>query len=353
MKFLILRFLRCLWIFPVLFPVLSLLFLFGLLLIFFAPNFGFAAPYDSSNQGKVQGQDLVSKIDLIEVPQVEFVPITLGSVNFSLLPMIPISITPLEVSVANSFAEPFELTPAKTLSSSLPSSSEKSSSAPEDLAADVSDLLKNPKLTSLLGPLTEIGASNLGAGKLVSALLADGDSQQQASQAQNLPVQNLQPQNSQIILASKIQTSQNIDIAYHPLSIFNSVGGLHQFAVQAPRKNKQKQQGLMFRTVLADDAGMLFLYSHPRIITMWMENTYISLDMIFIAPDDSFSSSSKDNVGVIVHIARNTTPLSRANISTTKKAIAVLEIKAGLTQKLNINIGDRIEWNLTQTLLNR
>ncbi len=62
-------------------------------------------------------------------------------------------------------------------------------------------------------------------------------------------------------------------------------GGDKEITVEITRKREEKMRGLMFRTSLADDQGMIFYYDQPQDVTMWMRNTYISLDMVFIKAD--------------------------------------------------------------------
>ncbi len=85
----------------------------------------------------------------------------------------------------------------------------------------------------------------------------------------------------------------------------------------------------MFRQSLAADSGMLFDFGDPHEVAMWMKNTYISLDMIFIRAD-----------GVIHRIQRDTEPHSLTTISSKGNVAAVLEVSAGVTQRLNIQPGD-------------
>lgn len=105
----------------------------------------------------------------------------------------------------------------------------------------------------------------------------------------------------------------------------------HRFAVELAETPEQMARGLMFRTELADDAGMLFDYRRPRLIAMWMKNTLIPLDMLFIEGD-----------GTISRIEPWTTPLSLATIASGGPARAVLELKGGITERLGIAPGDRI-----------
>lgn len=82
---------------------------------------------------------------------------------------------------------------------------------------------------------------------------------------------------------------------------------------------------------MAADAGMLFLHKRNRVVTMWMANTYLPLDMLFIEAD-----------GRIARIAANTIPQSRDTISSRKRVRAVLELNAGTARRLGISVGDRI-----------
>lgn len=98
---------------------------------------------------------------------------------------------------------------------------------------------------------------------------------------------------------------------------------------------QQRAQGLMFRQSLAPDAGMLFDFGAPVEVTMWMKNTYISLDMIFIRAD-----------GIIHRIERNTEPHSLATISSNGDVKGVLEVPAGTARRLEIRPGDRVNYSI-------
>jgi hypothetical protein len=78
-------------------------------------------------------------------------------------------------------------------------------------------------------------------------------------------------------------------------------------------------------------AGMLFDFERTEPITMWMKNTFISLDMLFL-----------DRAGIIVHIARNTQPQSLRHISPGRPVRGVLEVNAGTAARLRIKVGDRV-----------
>lgn len=89
--------------------------------------------------------------------------------------------------------------------------------------------------------------------------------------------------------------------------------------------------GLMFRTSLADNAGMLFPYSPPQEATMWMRNTYISLDMIFIRAD-----------GTVHRIEKGTEPFSERVIASGGTVAAVLEVRAGIADKIGLQPGNLV-----------
>ncbi|MBI3512491.1 MAG: DUF192 domain-containing protein [Proteobacteria bacterium] len=107
--------------------------------------------------------------------------------------------------------------------------------------------------------------------------------------------------------------------------------GRHHFAVELATTSDQQVQGLMFRRALAPDAGMLFLYDDDHEIQMWMKNTLIPLDMVFIKAD-----------GTILNVAERTVPQSLATIGSKGPARAVLEVNGGTAARLGIKPGDRI-----------
>lgn len=94
---------------------------------------------------------------------------------------------------------------------------------------------------------------------------------------------------------------------------------------------EHRAKGLMFRTELADNRGMLFDFKQTRSVSMWMKNTPLSLDMIF-----------SDDRGNVLYVARNTVPYSEEIITPGMPVYAVLEVKAGTAQRLNVRPGDRL-----------
>jgi uncharacterized membrane protein (UPF0127 family) len=113
------------------------------------------------------------------------------------------------------------------------------------------------------------------------------------------------------------------------LVIETAEGQAHRFEVELALTAAQQGQGLMYRDSLAKDAGMLFVARSERRWRMWMENTYIPLDMLFI-----------DSGGHIVRIAERTVPLSREIVGSGGPVKAVLELNAGTASRLGIAVGD-------------
>jgi uncharacterized protein len=117
---------------------------------------------------------------------------------------------------------------------------------------------------------------------------------------------------------------------FQPLEIVTK-NGVHVFSVEVATTEEEKTTGLMYRKELPDGKGMLFDFSPEQQVSMWMKNTYVSLDMIFIRAD-----------GRILRIAENTEPLSTKIISSGGLAKGVLEVVAGTAQKYGIKPGDRV-----------
>ena len=115
-----------------------------------------------------------------------------------------------------------------------------------------------------------------------------------------------------------------------PLEIVTK-SGVQVFSVEMATTEQEKETGLMYRKELADGKGMLFDFSPEQQISMWMKNTFIPLDMIFIRAD-----------GRILRIAENTEPESTRIISSGGLAKGVLEVIAGTAKKYGIQPGDRV-----------
>ena len=110
-----------------------------------------------------------------------------------------------------------------------------------------------------------------------------------------------------------------------------SGGKAHKFLVELALSRRQHAQGLMFRRRMAPDAGMLFVYSREEPTAMWMKNTFIPLDMLFITRD-----------GTVRRIEERTVPMSEAVISSGGPVVAVLELNAGTASRLGLRPGGKV-----------
>src|ERR1700730_8465965 len=115
------------------------------------------------------------------------------------------------------------------------------------------------------------------------------------------------------------------------LLVIVTKSGVQVFSVEMATTEEEKTTGLMYRKELADGKGMLFDFSPEQEVSMWMKNTYIPLDMIFIRAD-----------GRILRIAENTEPMSTKIIPSRGLAKGVWEVIAGTAQKYGIAPGDRV-----------
>ena len=108
---------------------------------------------------------------------------------------------------------------------------------------------------------------------------------------------------------------------------------VHKFNVEVARTAEEQQQGLMFRTSLPADGGMIFPFEKPRFASFWMKNTLIPLDMIFIRAD-----------GSIDRIAENTIPESLEPVASGGEVSAVLELAGGTAARLGIDEDAVVTW---------
>jgi uncharacterized membrane protein (UPF0127 family) len=120
--------------------------------------------------------------------------------------------------------------------------------------------------------------------------------------------------------------------AIEALTILSQGGQRQSFQVEVARNDADRAQGLMFRRSMPPERGMLFDFGRVQPVSMWMQNTYLPLDMLFIRPD-----------GTIARIAANTEPLSTRTIASGEPVLAVLELNAGTASRLGIKVGDRVE----------
>jgi len=113
---------------------------------------------------------------------------------------------------------------------------------------------------------------------------------------------------------------------------FVTASGTHHFSVEVMRTDAQRERGLMFRRYLPPDRGMLFDFKTEQPVMMWMKNTYLSLDMVFISRS-----------GIVTSIAENTEPLSERIIPSGGPVYAVLELDAGTAARIDLKPGDHVE----------
>lgn len=117
-----------------------------------------------------------------------------------------------------------------------------------------------------------------------------------------------------------------------PLTV-TTLGGTHTFRVEVAKTPQEQAKGLMFRTTMGPDEGMLFPYDQPRELSFWMKNTVLSLDLVFI-----------DAQHRVLNIAENATPYSEQSILSAGPGVAVLELNGGRTRQLGIVAGNKVDW---------
>jgi uncharacterized membrane protein (UPF0127 family) len=106
---------------------------------------------------------------------------------------------------------------------------------------------------------------------------------------------------------------------------------VHPFTIEIAETSWQRAQGLQYRKSMAPDHGMLFNFRKPVSVSMWMKNTYMPLDILFISEH-----------GKIINIIHNTEPLSLSSINAVGPAKGALELLAGTVNRLNIKAGDMV-----------
>ena len=118
------------------------------------------------------------------------------------------------------------------------------------------------------------------------------------------------------------------------LNISNPMGTVKAtFSIEIVEKEEELMRGLKFRDQLGENQGMLFIFEFPDIYEFWMQDTYLPLDMLFIASD-----------GTINYIYENTVPFSEERITPNFTHKFVLEVNAGTVKKYNIQTGDKVTW---------
>ena len=127
-------------------------------------------------------------------------------------------------------------------------------------------------------------------------------------------------------------TAAQPELPRQKLTILSKDGTRHEFSVELTRTPREQEIGLMYRTEIRPDGGMLFVWPTPQLAQMWMKNCPVPEDMVFIGAD-----------GRIASIAEDTVPESLAVIDSKVPVTATLELQGGITAKENISVGDRVE----------
>jgi len=122
------------------------------------------------------------------------------------------------------------------------------------------------------------------------------------------------------------------------LVVITHDGKGHLFHVEMATTADQQEIGLMWRKSLAADHGMMFVWPMPQVSTMWMKNTLIPLDMLFVASDGTVAAIDEDAV-----------PHSLAIISSGVPVLATIELQGGITEALDIRVGDKVDQQLFGT----
>ena len=115
------------------------------------------------------------------------------------------------------------------------------------------------------------------------------------------------------------------------LTVVSDDGASHEFRVYLATEHEQQRRGLMFVRNLPPDVGMLFIYDGDAIRSMWMKNTYISLDMVFARAD-----------GTVINVVSDTVPQTLESQVSAEPARFVLELNAGTARKLGIDKRSRL-----------
>ena len=136
-----------------------------------------------------------------------------------------------------------------------------------------------------------------------------------------------QSPNLPLDLASYPRTQLTVTTAAHPQRT-------HTFDVWVADTPERSEQGLMFVSDLPETKGMVFVLAPTRVENMWMKNTYIELDMLFVRAD-----------GHVAKIIERAHPMSQDILTSGEPVTAVVELRGGLVAKLGLKAGDVVRWN--------
>ena len=139
-----------------------------------------------------------------------------------------------------------------------------------------------------------------------------------------------------LLFASHAVAQDDLDSAFEKdvLIVHASENACYRLDIYVARSSAQKSRGLMFVRNLPETTGMLFIYDADANLSMWMKNTFIPLDILFVRADGTVSS-----------IAYDTEPQSLQSIAALEPVRYVLELNAGVAEKLSIDQYSRIEWD--------
>jgi uncharacterized membrane protein (UPF0127 family) len=133
------------------------------------------------------------------------------------------------------------------------------------------------------------------------------------------------------VIWAGVALAQSVIFPKDTLSIRTAAGKTYEFSIELALSDAQREQGLMYRKEMAADHGMLFDFGESRRVQMWMENTILPLDMVFISGDGKISA-----------IRENAVPFSRDIIDSGAPVKFVLELNAGRAKALGLRIGDKV-----------
>jgi uncharacterized membrane protein (UPF0127 family) len=134
-----------------------------------------------------------------------------------------------------------------------------------------------------------------------------------------------------LLVATTGGAGAEVRFEQQPLTIVTADGVSHAFTAELALDEAQREQGLMRRTTMAPDAGMLFDFGKSRDVMMWMHDTVLPLDMLFI-----------DKAGTVTRVHENAVPFSDAIISSHGPIKYVLELNAGRAKALGLRAGDKV-----------
>lgn len=137
-----------------------------------------------------------------------------------------------------------------------------------------------------------------------------------------------------LLVAFAGQSQASEDVVRLPVEqvIVTTDRGDIAFATEIATNDETRSRGLMFRRSMGEREAMLFHWPSPRVVSMWMRNTYLSLDMLFVTAD-----------GTVVHVQADTIPQSLDVLSAGRDVSAVMEVVAGTAAKLGIRPGSRLK----------